>query len=133
MSQNSTASATSSGFNQLKKVKGKGMIIPDSFYFTSTSSPDTNTDYLSIAVSHVSQSLEPPRNEIKALLDTGSLAGDFIAYRCLLNLKLESFIKTFKKRVVCSGQDNQCYGISSSIALRIFYFCEKLAIAKKLK
>ena len=127
MSQNSTGNATSSGFNQLKKVKGKGMIIPDSVYFTSISSPDINTDYLSIAVSHVSQSLEPPRNEIKALLDTGSLAGDFVAYRCLLNLKLESFIKTSKKRVVCSGLDNQCYDISSSIALRIFYFCEKLS------
>lgn len=88
---------------------------------------EIDTNYLTVAVSHVSQSLEPPKNELKTLLDTGSLAGDFIAYRCVLNLKLESFITTSKKRIVCSGLDNQCYDISSSIALRIFYFCETLS------
>jgi hypothetical protein len=60
------------------------------------------------------------------LLDTGSLAGNFIAYRCLLNLKLDSFIVISKKRIVCSGLDNKCYDISKSIDLRIFYFSETL-------
>jgi Reverse transcriptase (RNA-dependent DNA polymerase) len=121
--QTSTSSATS----QSKKVKIKGALIPDSVYFTTITSPEYDTDYLSVAVSHVSQSLEPPKNEIKALLDTGSLAGDFVAYRCVLNLKLEPFILTSKKRQVCSGLDNQCYDISNSINLRIFYFCEHLS------
>ena len=119
--------STFSGSSQPNKLKTKGTQIPDSVYFSTITSPEYDTDYLSVAVSHVSQSLEPPRNEIKALLDTGSLAGDFIAYRCVLNLKLENFILTSKKRQVCSGLDNQCYDISSSIALRIFYFCEKLS------
>jgi hypothetical protein len=60
------------------------------------------------------------------LLDTGSLAGDFVAYRCVLNLKLEPFILTSEKRQVCSGLYNQCYDISNSINLRIFYFSEHL-------
>jgi hypothetical protein len=41
-----------------------------------------------------------------------------------LNLKLESFILTPKKRQVCGGLDNQCYDISNSTNLRIFYFCD---------
>jgi hypothetical protein len=45
----------------------------------------------------------------------------------VLNLKLESFILTSKKRQVCSGLDYQCYDISNSINLRIFYFCEHLS------
>jgi hypothetical protein len=90
------------------------------------SGPEFNTDYLSVAVSHVSQSLEPPRSEIKTLLHAGSLAGDFISYRCILNLKLDYFIVTSKKRIVCSELDNKCYDIPKSIELRIFYFCETL-------
>jgi hypothetical protein len=84
--------STSSTSTQPKRVKTKGALIPDSVYLTTITSPEYSTDYLSVAVSHVSQSLEPPKNEIKALLDTGSLVGDFIAYRCVLNLKLEYFI-----------------------------------------
>ena len=118
--------ATSSSSLKLTKTKQKGSFFPDSTYFATISGPECDTDYLSVAVSHVSQSLEPPRSEIKALLDTGSLAGDFIAYRCILNLKLDSFILTSKKRIVCSGLDNKCYDISKSVDLRIFYFCETL-------
>ena len=61
------------------KIKQKGNIFPDSTYFTTISGPEFDTDYLSVTFSHISQSLEPPRSEVKALLDTGSLAGDFEA------------------------------------------------------
>ena len=109
-----------------KSKKQKGIIVPDSVYFAMITNNNLNTDYISVAVSHVSQSLELPTNEIKTLLDTGSLAGDFIARRCVLNLKLESLIVTSKKRIVCSGLDNKCYDISNSLALHVFYFSEKL-------
>jgi hypothetical protein len=118
--------ATSSSSSKQTKTKQKGDLFPDSTYFSTISGPEFDTDYLSVTLSHVSQSLEPPRSEIKALLDTGSLAGDFVAYRCILNLKLESFVVTSKKRIVCSGLDNKCYDISKSIQLRIFYFSEIL-------
>jgi hypothetical protein len=75
--------STSSASSQPKKGNTKGALIPDSVYFTTITSPQYNTDYLSVAVSHTSQSLEPPKNVIKALVDTSSLAGDFIAYRCV--------------------------------------------------
>ena len=53
--------STSSATSQSKKVKIKGALIPDSVYFTTITSPEYDTDYLSVAVSHVSQSLEPPK------------------------------------------------------------------------
>ena len=112
--------------NKKKSKKQKGILVPDSIYFATITNNKLNTDFISVAVSHVSQSLELPTNELKTLLDTGSLAGDFIARRCVLNLKLESLIVTSKKRIVCSGLDNKCYDISNSPALRVFYFSEKL-------
>ena len=112
--------------NTKKTKKQKGILVPDSIYFTTITNNKLNTDFISVAISHVSQSLELPTNELKTLLDTGSLAGDFIAKRCVLNLKLESLIVTSKKRIVCSGLDNKCYDISNSIALHVFYFSEKL-------
>jgi hypothetical protein len=81
-------------------TKQKGNFFPDSTYFATISGPEFDTDYRSVAVS---QSLEPPRSEIKTLLDTGSLAGDFIPHRCILNLKLDPLIVKSKKRIVCSG------------------------------
>jgi hypothetical protein len=118
----SAEKVTSSSSLKQTKTKQKGNFFPDSTYFATISGPEFDTDYLSLAVSHVSQSLEPPRSEIKALLDTGSLAGDFVAYRCILNLKLDSFIVTSKKRIVCSGLDNKCYDISKSIVFELFVF-----------
>ena len=56
------------------------------------------------------------------MLDTGSLAGDFIAKK----LKLEHHIVTNKSRTVCSGLDSKCYDISNSLALYVFYFNELL-------
>jgi hypothetical protein len=73
--------ATSSSSLKQTKTKQIGSFFPDSTYFATITGPEFDTDYLFVAVSHVSQSLEPPRSEIKTLLDTGSLAGDFIAYR----------------------------------------------------
>jgi hypothetical protein len=76
----SSEKTTSSSSSKQIKTKQKGYFFPDSTYFATISGPEFDTDYLSVAVSHVSQSLEPPRSEIKTLLDTGSLVGDFIAY-----------------------------------------------------
>ena len=84
--------ATNPSSLKQNKIKQKGNFFPDSTYFATISGPEFDTDYLSVTFSHVSQSLEPPRSEVKALLDTGSIAGDFVAYRCILNLKLESYV-----------------------------------------
>ena len=62
----------------------------------------------------------------KCLLDSGSLAGDFIAKRVVSQLKLEHHIVTNKSRTVCSGLDSKYCDISSTLALYDFYYNEFL-------
>ena len=61
---------------------------------------------------------------MKALLDTGSNAGDFIANRVIKALNLDNFVKEQKSKYVCSGLDNKCYNICSTIALQVEYYSE---------
>ena len=42
---------------------------------------------------------------MEALLDSGSLTGDFIAKRVVSQLKLEHHVVSNKSRTVCSGLD----------------------------
>ena len=56
------------------------------------------------------------------MLDSGSLAGDFIANSVVTQLKLDHHIVTNKSRTVCSGLDSMCYDISNTLALYVFYF-----------
>ena len=63
---------------------------------------------------------------MEALLDSGSLAGDFIAKRVVSQLKLEHHVISNKSRTVCSGLDSKCYDISDTLALYVFYFNDLL-------
>ena len=65
-------------------------------------------------------------DEVEALLDSGSLAGDFIAKRVVSQLKLEHHFVSSKSRTMCSGLDSKCYDISNTLALYVFYFNELL-------
>ena len=56
------------------------------------------------------------------MLDSGSLAGDFIAKRVVSQLKLEHHVVSNKSRTVCSGLDCKCFDISNTRALYVFYF-----------
>ena len=60
------------------------------------------------------------------MLDSGSLAGNFIAKRVVSQLKLEHHVVSNKSRTVCSGLDSKCYDISNTLALYVFYFNELL-------
>ena len=118
----SSSSSSSSSTSSNKKHKGKilSFVIP---------SHSANTDYLIVMISPLSDQQElhsQRRHEVPALLDTGSLAGDFIAERIIKKFNLAPFIVSTKKKTVCSGLDNKCYDISNSIPLRIFYFNEIL-------
>jgi hypothetical protein len=66
------------------------------------------------------------RNKVKALLDTGSLTVDFVAFRTLDTLHLDPFILTDGSKLFCSGLDNSCYDVSSYIELLVSYFSENL-------
>ena len=80
----------------------------------------SSADFLTATVSYVSQPSQP-RNVVQVLIDTGSLAGNFVAMRVIKNFHLED-----KTLTVCSALDGKCYNISKSINLKMTYFSERL-------
>ena len=58
---------------------------------------------------------------MEAWLDSGSLAGDFIAKRVVSQLKLEHHVVSNKSRTICNGLDSKCYDISNTLALCVFF------------
>lgn len=87
----------------------------------------SNTDYLSVTISPLSLQLANKSEiTVKALLDTGSIAGDFIADRIISLYHLEPYVTSTTTRTVCSGLDNKCYDISRSISLNISLYSEVL-------
>ena len=106
------------------KSTGESQTISD---ILSTMYNDTSdNNYIDVSVSATLQASIRRRNNVKALLDTGSLAGDFVAFRTLQALNLEPYILTDRSKLVCSGLDNSCYDVSSYIALQVTYFSENL-------
>ena len=58
---------------------------------------------------------------VKALLDTGNHASDFIASWVVDSLDLGAFVRESNNKTVCSGLDNACYDTSKSIRLFVSY------------
>jgi hypothetical protein len=50
---------------------------------------------------------EASDHDVAAMVDTGSLAGDFVALHVIQNLKLTSYIVNTSHRTVCSRRDNK--------------------------
>ena len=61
-----------------------------------------------------------------ALLDTGCLAGDFVARRIVDRFNIRPIIHSTAKLSVCSGLDNTCYDISDSVIVSVNYFNERV-------
>ena len=61
-----------------------------------------------------------------ALLDTGCLAGDFVARRIVDKYNIKPVIHSTAKLSICSGLDNNCYDISKSVIISVNYFNERL-------
>ena len=87
---------------------------------SSIDNPSVSSDKYLIPffISHISQhtSLEE-KNRVFTLLDTGSIASNFIARRVINNLNLTQHVSKSSKRAckVCSGLGNHCYEISETI------------------
>ena len=93
----------------------------------SRSFPNFPVDFLPVTLRFLPDQQETAGgDEVEALLDSSSLAGDFIAKRVVSKLKLEHHIVSNKSRTVCSGLDSKCYDISNTFALYFFYFNEHL-------
>ena len=61
-----------------------------------------------------------------ALLDTGCVAGDFVARRFVDRFNIKPVINSATKLSVCSGLDNTCYDLSKSVIIRVNYINERL-------
>ena len=61
-----------------------------------------------------------------ALLDTGCLAGDFVARRIVDRFNIKPVINSAAKLSVCSRLDNTCYDISKSVIISVNYLNERL-------
>ena len=61
-----------------------------------------------------------------ALLDTGCLAGDFVARRIVNRFNIKPVINSAAKLSVCSGLDNTCYDISESVIISVNYLNQRL-------
>ena len=62
---------------------------------------------------------------MEALLDTGSLAGDFISEK-IVNKFQYTPIQTDLKYTVGSGLDNSCYSVNTKLELRVTFYSEIL-------
>ena len=61
-----------------------------------------------------------------ALLDTGCLAGDFVARRIVDRFNIKPVINSAAKHSVCSRLDNTCYDISKSVIISANYLNERV-------
>ena len=61
--------------------------------------------------------------EVDALLDTGSLAGDFIAEDVVVRYNLKPVL-SHTSNTVCSGLDNRCMKSNTILLLRVTFFDE---------
>ena len=85
----------------------------------------TSPNLLPVVLTFSSQE-EAKRNiDVDALLDTGCLAGDFVARRIVDKYNIEPVIHSSAKLSVCSGLDNTCYDISKSVIVSVNYLNER--------
>ena len=109
-----------------KKQKGKLLFNLNPSSIAITPPVNTDSDLIPLFLSPVSQQLQPEKRfRVLTLLDTGSLAGNFVAFRVLDSFSLIPHIKKNSKKLcsVCSGLDNQCHDVSDTIDLTLSYFC----------
>jgi hypothetical protein len=101
----STSSSSGSAlFKYGPQPQGKSPTISD--IISTMYSDNSDQNYIDVSVSATLQASTRRRNKVKALLDTGSLAGDFVALQALETLHLDPFILTHGSMLVCSGLDN---------------------------
>ena len=60
------------------------------------------------------------------MLDTGCLAGDFVATRIVERYNIQPFLQSTAKLSVRSGLDNTCYDMSKSVIISVNFFNERV-------
>ena len=81
----------------------------------------TSPNLLPVVLTFVSQEEAKGIIHMDALLDTGCLAGDFVARRIVDRFNIKPVINSAAKLPVCSGLDNTSYDISKSVIISVNY------------
>ena len=66
----------------------------------------TSPNLISIFLTFPSQAESQERTDVEGLLDTGYLAGDFVARRIVEKNNIQPILQSISKLSVCSGLDN---------------------------
>ena len=85
----------------------------------------TSPNLLLVVLTFIFQEEAKGSINVDALLDTGCLAGDFVARRMVDRFNTKPVINSAAKLSVCSGLDNTCYDISKSVIVSINYLNER--------
>ena len=87
----------------------------------------TSPNLLPVVLTFVSEEEAKGSINLDALLDTGCLAGDFVARRVVDRFNIRPVINSAAKLSYCSGLDNTCYDISKSVIISVNCFNECLS------
>ena len=79
----------------------------------------TSPNLLQVVLTFVSHEEAKGSINLDALLDTGCLAGDFVARRVVDKYNTKPVINSAANLSVCSGLDNTCYDISKSVIISV--------------
>ena len=124
-----TSASTSSSASQTREVFEKregelndSVISDDSEVLPIDSIPNYKYFHLSVVSDMAHQNI--CQKKVQTLLDTGSLAGNFILRQVHVDLYVDSDIVTESSPItVCGGLDNASFSLTYLIHLRLSYFC----------
>ena len=85
---------------------------------------------ISVFLTFPSQAESQRRINVEGLLDTGCLAGDFVARRIVDKYNIKPILQSTAKLSVCSGLDNTCYDMSKSVIVSVNFFNEPVSKIK---
>ena len=97
------------------------------YYLSSLQSRINSTSsYLDVilidVISKIKANKDLNKTTAKALLDTGSLAGDFISNDFIVDLNLVNYVEIDNNEIqICSGLDNNCSSTLGSITLSLSF------------
>ena len=86
----------------------------------------TSPNLISVFLTFPSQAESQRRINVEGLLDTGCLAGYFVARRIVDKYNIKPILQSTTKLSVCSGLDNTCYDMSKSVIVSVNFFNERV-------
>ena len=86
----------------------------------------TSPNLISVLLTFSSKAETQGKINAKGLLDTGCLAGDFVARRVVKRYNIQPILQSTSKISVLSGLDNTCYDMLKSVIISVNFFNERV-------